>query len=1403
MLSTHYNWTRYWHPKGDLISLDGSGFPFEPGILNKNLVTFDSIAHNQCLVLFGEPGIGKSTVIQAEYKVAAEAAVAAGNASMFRDLGTYSTDAALVHDIFEDDTFLKWDRGGHVLELFLDSLDECRLRVESIDALLLARLQRYDRNRLQLRIGCRSADWSALLEKRLPELWKEDEVAQYQLAPLGREHLSVAAAEEGIDPDEFIRQLQQKQVTGLAIKPITLRMLLAIYRAHGAFPTHRADIFLQGCTLLCEESNESRLASQRVGTLKAEERVAIAARIAAASIFSNRGIISKRSGARERQPDVVTLDEIRGGRESVSGESVEVTDTALIETLGTALFEPAQGSNNLRWSHQTYAEFLAAWYLKQRRLSADRIMPLLVHPSDPEHRMVPQLYEVAANVSHIVPGALELVLRHDPEVLVRSDMTAASAEEREAAVNALLKLYAEERAHEPWHLSINYSSFAHPKLAAQLRPYLVEDHWNVEVRRVAISLVEDCVIKELQQELADIALDDSQPMLVRVKAADAVKEIGDSDIKRQLKPLVYKDDTDENEDLRGSAFMAVWPEHMSADELFEALTQPSDGLSGLYSLFLSSHLVPHLKPQDLPIALRWVMEKTSEHSPFKVQSLADEIILKGWEHLDEPGVLDVLTEVILSGLRRYEDVLSRSRHEEEKEEFKNGPARRRRLLEAMLPRLTNPDSDWRLPLHSHFIAFRQSDADWLLDMIDGSESIVEQQVLAKIIRQCVLSPEPDLLTKLFEVCGRRLVLAYEFSDLLLGVQLDSVAAENARSAYDAYQRYHSELESRETLQPPPAERVLKCLEAVEEGKLGGWVRLNLEMTLEETSTVYQYEEVLDLTALPGWVNADEPTRQRIVTAAKKFVLEHSPTEYEWLVEVPNYRWVRAGQRAWLLLLRECPEFTEQIALPVWERWGHVLVLNRPLGGDDEIRAQYDSLIGLAHRKARVDIAEGLYAKLNHNDREKGYTPVFHDIGDYWNEAFAKQLLNRIADKELSPNVFRPSLGWLLRHGVTPAKLYAESLLPQPLPPGRRDRRRALIAAQELFMQAEDARWRFVWRAVEGNPHFGRDLLLGVASSRRDNCKGIAPRLNEQQLADLYIWLAREFPHSEDPQHRGVFTPTSRDDIMWWRDGLLRQLQERGTVEACVAVERIVKELPHLPFLEYVLRDARSQTRLSTWVPLKPSEVITLLTDEEKRVLQNGHQLLEVLIESLRRLESKLQGETPAVIDLWNEVRSKGKNFKYRPKDEDRLSDYVKRHLESDLVGSGIILNREVEIRRGTGKGDGERTDIHVDAVVRSSSGDASDVVRAIIETKGCWNRDLRTAMERQLVDRYLKNNKCRHGLYLVGWFLCDRWDGTDRRKTQTLKMSMDEIQKELDGQAETLSAGDVKVRAVMLNTALR
>jgi hypothetical protein len=195
---------------------------------------------------------------------------------------------------------------------------------------------------------------------------------------------------------------------------------------------------------------------------------------------------------------------------------------------------------------------------------------------------------------------------------------------------------------------------------------------------------------------------------------------------------------------------------------------------------------------------------------------------------------------------------------------------------------------------------------------------------------------------------------------------------------------------------------------------------------------------------------------------------------------------------------------------------------------------------------------------------------------------------------------------------------------------------------------------------------------------------------------------------------------------------------------------------------------------------------------------DGGQLLDAIIESLNHLQAKLHGETPLVVFLWDEV-AKGK---FKPKDEGRLSDFVKSHLDEDLVKRGIIVNREVEVRRIKGSGTGERTDIHVDAVKSKADAEVYDRITVVIETKGCWNTELNTAMETQLVGQYLDEARCRHGLYLVGWYNCELWMDDDYRKRQAPKISLDEAREKFQKQAIELTKGGKVIKSFVLDTAM-
>ena len=150
-----------------------------------------------------------------------------------------------------------------------------------------------------------------------------------------------------------------------------------------------------------------------------------------------------------------------------------------------------------------------------------------------------------------------------------------------------------------------------------------------------------------------------------------------------------------------------------------------------------------------------------------------------------------------------------------------------------------------------------------------------------------------------------------------------------------------------------------------------------------------------------------------------------------------------------------------------------------------------------------------------------------------------------------------------------------------------------------------------------------------------------------------------------------------------------------------------------------------------------------------------------------------------------------------------MSDYLKGHLVDDVSERGIILGREVQIKRRANQKPGEETDILVTAVRKRSGGEAFDSLSVVVEVKGCWNRDLMGAMKSQLVDRYLKDNLCQHGLYVVGWFDQESWDERDSRRRQAPKFSPDVLREQLDLQASDVSKDGLIIKSYVLDFSLR
>lgn len=213
------------------------------------------------------------------------------------------------------------------------------------------------------------------------------------------------------------------------------------------------------------------------------------------------------------------------------------------------------------------------------------------------------------------------------------------------------------------------------------------------------------------------------------------------------------------------------------------------------------------------------------------------------------------------------------------------------------------------------------------------------------------------------------------------------------------------------------------------------------------------------------------------------------------------------------------------------------------------------------------------------------------------------------------------------------------------------------------------------------------------------------------------------------------------------------------------------------------------------IPVTPRVVMALAADADRRLVNDGRDLLRVVRDSLDRLQARLKGRDPLVRALWDE------GDKTRPKEENFLSDFIADHLRGDLAGRGVVADREVQIRPRLRDTPGERTDIRVQAFTNPGDG-RRQVASLTIEVKGCWHKELRSAMQTQLVDRYLASTGEKVGLYLVAWYVCPAWDGGSVAGAAPGPVTIDSLRMALDAQARDLSSSARRIESALIDATL-
>ncbi|MCY7285874.1 MAG: hypothetical protein LH679_21090, partial [Cyanobacteria bacterium CAN_BIN43] len=168
-----------------------------------------------------------------------------------------------------------------------------------------------------------------------------------------------------------------------------------------------------------------------------------------------------------------------------------------------------------------------------------------------------------------------------------------------------------------------------------------------------------------------------------------------------------------------------------------------------------------------------------------------------------------------------------------------------------------------------------------------------------------------------------------------------------------------------------------------------------------------------------------------------------------------------------------------------------------------------------------------------------------------------------------------------------------------------------IAARVLVGNSDPSSWSLIWSLIQQDYSFGREILESAAHHWSQE---VQLNLTETQLADLYVWLVRQYPHDEDPDYSNEVLAhfvTAREEMAHFRDSVLSQLKVRGTLQTCAEIQRIVQELPELKWLKNVLIESQSNMRRRTWNPPNPNDLLQLILAQKSSNLDLSNQLNKI------------------------------------------------------------------------------------------------------------------------------------------------------------------------------------------------
>lgn len=1220
---SHLPWSRFWHPRGTEPIYDPTGFTLDPLAwgTSSHVVPFEKLADVPCIVLLGEAGLGKSTTI----KAIADARPAAGVVRRLWNLGRYGTEDRLCRDLLQGSQTRAWIEGANTLELFLDGYDECVDRIPHLPEILDGFLEDSPTERLRLRIVSRPAA-TPNLEKILARWWSakfvpgapppddpensQDGTFQaWELLPLRREDVELAARERGLESEEFLRAVIDRGLQSLAFKPVTLNLLLEMFERSKSLPARLWDLYEDGLQALSEKAGgaEHRL-RVTVQAVSPSEVLLVASRIAAYMTFCSKtafGFGLGTAGVRARD-EVLEFEAIDSGEESDGRHAIRVDrDSVQLVLRHSGLFS-ARGSDVYAFGHATYQEFLTARYLVTRGI-AGRDLRKLIHAAPDHELLVPGFRTLGGWLAGAIPELREWILEREGDTLLQGDVGALPDEARASILERFLeRCEREELGGEAFDWVRHVVKLAHPGRTDQLRRRIEDRSLSPLVRRIAVFAVDLCGISSLAPTLAAVALDPSEDIILRSRCAAGVAGIGSPEAKRLLLPLAMGEAGDDPQgDLRGYGLAACWPGVLDTRQMLRQIEEmPRRGGFGGFSKFLrDSTYVDAIPVPDLPIALEWARSLAGrEHGEHLVRDDLNRflggIVRRAWEQIHDPVVCLELARLIAELAEGYRDVPYVSPGPErwgargtektfsEVALAEDRESERWRLLVMLVERTEVPSS--RLTYNPNLV--KGSD---FFQVLKRARS---QGPFAR--RWCGILPGFERFPDFWKDAAIQSVLL-ESREELASINIDvnfSTKTDLASEEAAVRRKNHNDQAAFEAREAQPARflhpglpvryGIQQCLEV---NYLNWALVVNALMRDPVTMRISPYPP-LDLRDTPGWNLLEPGERGQVVTCAHHFVANHQPPRWDLIRPDERYPDDQYGITALAILAAHGR--LSVVPAPTWRGWATSLLrcfdLSDPNG------------LGDAADLGRMLVREAL-----EHAREVLLAQFARQI-EYWNSAHDTLSLGMSADcivdasmskiviERIEAGCFewescRVLLETMLDRDLPEAMQCCITLVSRRSDEAPEIRRLSLLAAALVFFREPTLGWSLIRDTREQDPEWFHAAL-------RHACPGIHPyrevslvALSEEDELSLYESLLSLYPYEGDRiPTDGPRAMSEEDRMRSWRGAVISHLSARGTTAAVAAIESIVETHPERPWMRSLLSKARDALHESAWTPWTPA-----------------------------------------------------------------------------------------------------------------------------------------------------------------------------------------------------------------------